>query len=83
MVWAAQYRLWGGLKHLWRADNDNRPAASPSPAHLMRGALALKYDSLPEQRAHEAVLDCPIRFRASVAIIGLLLCSIYLFCRNF
>jgi len=66
--WAAQYRTWGGVKHIWQADNDNNAYTSsspnhPSPAALMRGSLAIRYDTVAEQRSHAAALDCPIRFQ--------------------
>jgi len=53
------------IKHIWQADNDNEAYTSPnpSPASLMRGSLAIRYDSVAEQRAHEAALNCPIRFQ--------------------
>jgi len=65
LVWAAQYRSWGAVKHIWQADNDNDAyhAPNPSPASLMRGNLAIRYDNVAEQRSHEAALNCPIRFQ--------------------
>jgi len=65
LVWAAQYRSWGAVKHIWQADNDNEAyhAPNPSPVCLMRGNLAIRYDNVAEQSAHEAALNCPIRFQ--------------------
>jgi len=65
LVWAAQYRSWGAVKHIWQADNDNEAyhAPNPSPASFMRGSLAIRYDNVAEQRSHEAALNCPIRFQ--------------------
>lgn len=62
VVWAGEQWLWGGLRRVWAAENDNarRGAANPGGwSGRTWGALALKDD--PE--ALDVAAVCPIRFQ--------------------
>jgi RHS repeat-associated protein len=58
LVWAAEQHLWGGLRRVWTAANDNKKGTAPDPSGRGRtwGALAL-------QDEPEAAEICPFRFQ--------------------
>lgn len=75
IVWSSSYRLWGGVRGLWTAANDNRGAVSggfvSQGFRSVQASLVSVVDAAPvgdEQpgiNAHAAVIDaelCPIRF---------------------
>ncbi|MBP0583480.1 RHS domain-containing protein [Labrys sp. LIt4] len=77
--WAAEYRLWGGLNRLWRAEpaNDNGRAVYPSggrrgsngradATETGGGRIYASYGNLAlkqEEAFAEAKTECPIRFQ--------------------
>ena len=67
LLWSAEYRVWGAVRRVWVAANDDGPsAAGPGGgrsgggrSYAVAGNLALAEDP----GAVEAVLLCPLRFQ--------------------
>ncbi len=61
-VWSAEYRLWGAVRRVWVAANDDGPGGrgpGGGRVHAVAGTLALASDP----GVVEAVLLCPLRFQ--------------------
>lgn len=75
VVWSSSYRLWGGIRGLWTAANDNRGAVSGGAVSRGFGSVQALLVNVADTEpggddqagisAHTAVIDadlCPIRF---------------------
>ncbi|WP_192711789.1 RHS repeat-associated core domain-containing protein [Methylobacterium sp. OAE515] len=66
LLWSAEYRVWGAVRRVWVAANDEEPGVAGSGgrpgggrSYAVAGNLALAEDT----GAVEAVLLCPLRFQ--------------------